>query len=127
MRSLAISTITLLVILTLWFGFMTYCEDTLNVLVDDISINIEPHVSSEEWRAAEEGFSRFSEDWHKDKSIYSFFLEQSAMLDTDFAIARAEAYIKAEDKAGAMGELACIREQLRFLFLNERINLENIL
>ena len=127
MRSLVISTISLLLILGIWFGFMTYCEDTLTGLVAVIEEEIEVSVAAEDWPAAKEGFRRFIENWNKYEAAYSLFLEKSSMLDTDFAIARAEAYIQAEDKASAMAELASIREQLRFLFLNERINLENIM
>ncbi len=127
MRSLIISTVSLLLILGIWFGFMTYCEDTLGGLVAVIEEEIEVSVAAEDWPAAKEEFRRFSESWHKDEAAFSLFLEQSSMLDTDFTIARAEAYINAEDRSSALGELASIREQLRFLFLNERINLENIM
>lgn len=127
MRSLIISTVSLLLVLCIWFGFMTYCEDTLNSLISNITNEIEISVAAGDWDTAKESFSRFSDSWHKDKSIYSFFLDQSAMLDADFSIARAEAYIDEQETPSAMGELAFIREQLRFLFLNERINLENIL
>lgn len=127
MRSLIISAVSLLLILGIWFGFMTYCEDTLTSLVADITDEIEVNVAAEDWDSAKSSFDEFSDAWHKDKSTYSFFLEQSAMLEADFAIARAEACIYAEDVPGAMSELAFIREQLKFLFLNERINLANIL
>lgn len=127
MRSLIISAVSLLLILAVWLGFMTYCENTLSLLVTDITQELETSVIGEDWSAAEEQFRRFSGTWHKDKELYSLFLEQSAMLDTDFSISRAEAYIKAQDAASALGELYCIREQLKFLFLNEKISLENIL
>lgn len=127
MRSLIISAVSLFMILGIWFGFMTYCENTLNDLIAEITDEIEVSVHEEDWDGAQKSFQNFSKDWHREKTYYSLFLEQSAMLEADFAISRAEAYIGAEDYANTMGELAYIREQLRFLFLNERINLENIL
>lgn len=126
MRSLIISAVSLLLVLAIWFGFMTYSEKTLNYLIEDAAATVELSVKNENWDAAEEEFQQLSTLWHRDKAIYSFFLDQSAMLDTDFAIARAKALIEAKDKASSLGELSVIREQLRFLFLNERINLENI-
>jgi hypothetical protein len=47
-------------------------------------------------------------------------------MDTDFSIAKAEAYIAMQDVALSMGELSHIKEQLGFLHSNELITLENI-
>lgn len=127
MRSFIVSIINLLLILTLWFGFMFYCENTIGKLAETLEKNIVTEIENENWNTAKEEFDDFSEQWHKSKKVYYYFLDTRAILDTDFSIGRAESYIKSKDSSLALGELSCIREQLKFLYLNEKISLENVL
>ena len=127
MKSLIISAVSLLLIICIWFCFMTYCENSLGRLLETLSEDVIAKVVSDDWTSASESFERFSKKWHEQKTIYSLFLEQSAMIDADFSIAKAEGLILTKDKSGSLSELYTIHEQLHFLFLNERLTFENIL
>lgn len=127
MRSLIISTISLLLIIAIWFGFMTCCENSLTDLTDRIVADIEPDILDGDWESAALSFESLSRDWHSRQDMYSTFFTHSEVVQADLSIARAETAIRSRDAAMALSELAAIREHLKFLFENERINLANII
>lgn len=127
MRSLIISTVSLLLIVAVWFSFMTYCEDSLSSLTEQIVSEIEPYVTDGDWDAAAARFDELSDDWHSRQDVYTLFFTHSEVVETDLAIARAKASIRAQNAAAALNELATMREHMKFLFENERINLANII
>lgn len=127
MRSLTISTVSLLLIIAVWFGFMTYCEDSLTDLTNLISNDIEPDIIDGDWESAALSFDGLSRDWHDRQDLYSVFFTHSEVIQADLSIARAETAIRSRDASIALSELAAIREHLKFLFENERINLANII
>ncbi|MEA4986803.1 MAG: DUF4363 family protein [Anaerovorax sp.] len=126
MRSFIISIINILLILGIWLVFMFYCEKSIDELSKNLEQNIMIEIENDDWDSAEKHFSDFSDKWHDNKKIYTFFLDSRALLDTDFSIGRAESYIKSKDPSLSLGELSCIHEQLKFLYLNEKISLENL-
>lgn len=127
MKALIVSIISLGIIVSGWLIFVNYADNNLHKLIDNIEDDITISVKSEEWDKASDSFNEVSKSWHKQKKIYSFFLDTSAINQTDYSIARAKSYISSEDEPLALGELSCIKEQLGFLHLNELITLENIL
>lgn len=127
MRSLTISITALLLIICLWFGFMTYTENLLSEFNVTITEVIIPSIQVQHWDAASDDFKNLTDNWHASKQIFDLFLDNDAMVETDFTIAKAEAYIAAQDTSSALGELFCIKEQFRYLFENERITIENLL
>lgn len=127
MRSLVISAISLFLILAVWFGFMTYCEDSLNALTEQIVSEIEPAVTAGEWDTAAAEYDQLSRSWHANQAVYTLFFTHSEVVEAELAIARTEAFLRVQDASGAMAELAAAREHLKFLFENERINLANII
>jgi hypothetical protein len=126
LRALIISVISMLVLVAGWGIFVKYTDEHLHELRNMIDEEILVSVSQEEWETASSSFEDLSEKWHKQKKVYSFFIDTQAINNTDYSIAKAKSYIKAEDYALATGELACIKEQLGFMHLNELITLENI-
>lgn len=127
MRSLTVSVASILLILVIWFGFMAYTKDALTDLTDTLEESIIPSVHAGHWETASEDFYHFSERWHEEKRLFDFFLDNDTMTETDFSIAKAQAYIQARDLGSTLGELSCINEQLRFLYLNEKVTIENLL
>lgn len=127
MKALVISIISLGIIIIGWCTFVNYADDNLHKLIDKIEDDITISIKSEEWDIASESFQEISKAWHKQKKIYSFFINTSAINETDYSIARAKAYIVTKNQPLALGELSCIKEQLGFLHLNELITIDNIL
>ncbi|MGI6731771.1 MAG: DUF4363 family protein [Anaerovoracaceae bacterium] len=126
MRALIISTIILLCLIFIWFTFVDYADENLHALIDIIEKNVAVSIQDDDWESAAQIFQQVSEQWHENKKVYSFFFNTSDVMDTDFSIAKAEAYIAMQDVALSMGELSHIKEQLGFLHSNELITLENI-
>lgn len=126
MRSLIVSLVTLLLIIGTYFGFATYSHSQLNSLRDQIHGDIAQSVLEENWPAAKAGFQSLEDSWNNRSHVFSFFLDTSAMIDTDLSLARAKAYITAEERSGALAELYEIREKMKFLYENEQISLDNI-
>ena len=126
MRSFLISIASLLVVIGAYFAFITYTHSELDEMMSLIDTEISQSVIDEDWPAAQSQFERLSDQWHDHQHIFSFFLDTSAMLDTDFAIARTEGYMKTEEQAAALAELYGIREQMNFLYRNELINIDNV-
>lgn len=126
MRSLIVSLVTLLLIIGTYFGFATYSYSQLSSLRDQINDDIAQSVLEENWPAAKASFQRLEDSWDNRSHVFSFFLDTSAMIDTDLSLARAKAYITAEERSGALAELYEIREKMKFLYENEQISLDNI-
>jgi hypothetical protein len=125
-RSLVISCAIIAAVVSSWLIFVNYADKNIHRLIDDIENGLMVSVYAEDWEKASEQIDRLSEQWHDHKKVYTFFFNTSEILDTDYAIARAEHYIKSEDAALSAGELNAVREQLKFLHLNELITLDNI-
>lgn len=126
MKSLIISIVCLGILVGGWFVFANFADDTLHSLMNYIEEDIMAETIDEDWSAAQKSMDNLSHRWHRYKKIYVFFLNTDDINQTDYSIARADYYIKAKDLSNSTGELACIKEQLRFLHLNETITLENI-
>ena len=127
MKSLIVSILCLGSIVVGWFIFVSFADDSLHDLMKYIDKEIVVSVMDEDWEAADKKMEKLSDDWHKNKKIYAFFLSSDDINQTDYSIARSNYYIKCKDISNSTGELACIKEQLKFLHLNETISLENIL
>lgn len=126
MRSFIISIISLLVMIGAYFGFITYTHSELEEMMARIDTEISQSVANEDWPAAQSQFEQLSDQWHDHKHVFSLFLDTSAMLDTDFAIARTRGYMETEEQSSALAELYGIREQMNFLYRNELINIDNV-
>ncbi len=126
MRSLIISIISLVVIITVWGFFVNYADKNIHELTGIIEDDILENVYAQNWDKAENQVSDLSKKWHDQKKTYTFFFDTAAVMETDYSIARAKQYIAAKDVTLASVELSCIKEQLGFLHLNELITLDNI-
>lgn len=126
MRSFTVSAAVFLILILFWWFFMGYCESTIADLSNMIHGQMVEDVRQNDWTAATASFDAFDQRWHKGKRWYAIFLNESAILDIDCSIARLKAYLECASEDNALAELSAISEQLKFLFLRERISLENI-
>ena len=126
MKALVISIVSIAVIITSWSAFVTYSDKNIHRLMSAIEDDIIVSVDAGDWTKAENQFDDLSKNWHKQKKIYSFCFNTIDINDTDYSIARAKKYIDAKDVSLASGELNCIKEQLKFLHLNELVTIDNI-
>lgn len=126
MRSMVISAVAFLVIILFWWFFMGFCEVSIAQLTDVVHEQMVVEVRQQDWKAATASFEDFDQKWHKDKRYYSLFLNETAILDIDCSVARLKAYLECADDSSSLAELSAISEQLKFLFLRERISLENL-
>lgn len=126
MKSLIISIVSIAVVVIAWGIFVNYSDKNIHELMNKVEDDILISVYAEDWEQAAGQFQDLSEKWHKQKKVYSFFFNTTAINDTDYSIARAKNYIYAKDVPLAAGELNCIKEQLAFLHLNELISLDNV-
>ena len=126
MRSLTISAAVFLILILFWWFFMGYCEGSIASLTDVIHSQLVESVRSDHWAAATASFDALDQRWHHDKQIYSLFLTETAILDIDYSMARLKAFLECENKDDSLAELSAISEQLKFLFLRERVGLQNV-
>ena len=125
MKALIISFISIAVVVASWGVFVNYSDKNIHGLMNSIEDDILISVYAQDWDKAEKQFNDMAKKWHKQKKIYSFFFNTVDINETDYSIARAKNYIYARDIPLAAGELNCVREQLKFLHLNELITLDN--
>ncbi|MBQ8590525.1 MAG: DUF4363 family protein [Firmicutes bacterium] len=126
MRSLTVSAAVFLILIVFWWFFMGYCEVSIAALTETIHTDLVENVRSGDWSAATASFDAFDLQWHDDKRTYSLFLTETAILEIDYSVARLKAYLECQNENDALAELSSISEQLKFLFLRERISLQNI-
>lgn len=126
MRSLTISAVVFLILILFWWFFMGYCEVSIAGLSDTIHSELVSEVRASDWSAAAASFDAFDNRWHDAKRMYSLFLTETAILDIDYSVARLKAYLECKNQNDSLAELSAISEQLKFLFLRERISIQNI-
>ncbi len=126
MKSLIVSFVSIAVIIGGWLIFVGYADKNIHELVNAVDDRIIASVYAGDWEDAAAQIQRLSDQWHDHKKIYTFFFNTSSIMETEYAIAQAEYYIKSKDTALSAGELILIKEQLGFLHLNELITLDNI-
>jgi len=126
MRSLTVSAAVFLILILFWWFFMGWCEVSIAGLTESIHSELVVDIRSLDWPAATASFDAFDQRWHHDKRIYSFFLTETAMLEIDYSVARLKAYLECKNQSDALAELSAISEQLKYLFLRERVDLQNI-
>lgn len=126
MKALISSILLLAVSVAGWLVFLNYTHDTLHSMIDQIKDQVLIQVEAGNWEEASDDFDEVSKEWHKEKKKYALFLDSSAILNTDFSVARTKGYLEAKDTSLATGELKCIVEQLGFLHANEKVTWENL-
>lgn len=125
MRTLIISLVAFLVVVTIWFFAMDYLNDSIKELIA-IDNQINAYIVEENWETAEEAFEEFIEIWDKHESIYHIFLHQGCIMEVNHAISEAKIYIEYKEIAASLGHLSFIKVQLLFLYENELVTLQNI-
>ncbi len=126
MKALIISTTFLGVLLLSWWAFSDYADRSLEPLMDMAENQLLQSARKEHWDIAKHQMEEFTEKWHKDKKIYSYFFQTRVINEIDFSIARLGEYVRSEDLTSTSGELAYIKEQLKYLHANEKFTIENI-
>ena len=126
MRSLTVSTAVFLILILFWWFFMGYCEVSIAGLNDMIHNELVIEIRASDWPGATASFDAFDSRWHQAKRLYSLFLTETAILEIDYSVARLKAYLECENQNDALAEVSAISEQLKFLFLRERVSIQNI-
>ena len=126
MRSLTVSAAVFLILILFWWFFMGYCEVSIAGLSDMIHTELVMEIRASDWPGATASFDAFDSRWHEAKRLYSLFLTETAILEIDYSVARLKAYLECENQNDALSEVSAISEQLKFLFLRERVSIQNI-
>jgi len=126
MRSLTVSAAVFLILILFWWFFMGYCEVSIAGLSDMIHTELVMEIRASDWPGATASFDAFDSRWHEAKRLYSLFLTETAILEIDYSVARLKAYLECENQNDALAEVSAISEQLKFLFLRERVSIQNI-
>ncbi|HKM28345.1 MAG TPA: DUF4363 family protein [Anaerovoracaceae bacterium] len=126
MKSLIASSLILATLLGAWICFDIYSNNTLHDMTDKIDI-IVTSVEAENWKESYAKVNALNKDWHRYKKVASFFLNTQHINDADYGFAKSVKYVKAQDVSNGSGELANLKEQLKFLHDNESLTLANIL
>lgn len=127
MRALINATLIIVIIISIWGVFIQHIDDNLDLLISIIEEDVEVNLNQANWSEAAVGMKKLSEEWENQKKVYAFFLSTLDMNEADYAITRIKSYISTEHLALATGELAILKQQLKFLHDNELITLENLL
>jgi hypothetical protein len=127
MRSLIISIISLACIITPWGIFMSYADQSINDMAKITKNQVMEEVASENWSSAEDTMKKVSKKWYDSRKAYSVFMSAQSIDNIESALVKTKAYIQAQEKSAALGELANFHHQLLFTLENERINIENIM
>ncbi len=127
MRSLVISVVALLVIVIPWAIFINGAGSDLEDMINTVKNQAIEEALSENWKKADEALSYVSKKWYDGRKSFSIFLDAQSIDDIECSLAKARAYVNAEEKGSALGEMAYLHHQLIFLLENETTKLENIL
>ena len=127
MRYFIISIALLLIVVGTWLGFDIYSENELNEYIDSIENEIMLHIENENWQDAGSALEKLQKDWHEYRKYAEFFLGTTELNEISYTMTKSRSYIESADAAGAASELSYLKEQIRFLDLDENISAGNIL
>ena len=106
---------------------MDRADKTLHEMANMIEEETLPVTLEESWAEASDSFEAVSRIWMDHKRAYILFTNSEAVAEAEYTFHRVRAFLAAEDKANASGELAYLRRQLLFLHEYEILSLENII
>lgn len=109
-----------------WILVVNHMDASLHELITIVDDRIILNISKGNWSLASENLNVFIEKWKKNKKLYGLFIDEGAVIQVDYACARAEMYLETQTEALSKGEMAFLKEHLRILHENELVNLENI-
>lgn len=126
MRNFMISVLCLGILTGAWFCFDLYSDRTLQGYMETVDEQIITAIQEKNWELAGNEMDALSKNWHQYKKYAAFFLDTQTVNEADFSIARTRYYIEAKDLSNSTGELACLKEQLKFLHSNEELTFGNL-
>ena len=84
-------------------------------------------VSEEEWPDAVSGMAHVAEKWHKHKIVFYMLSNHGVVREADISIARAQEFIKNEERSDSLAELSVIRELFLSIQQGEAFTVDNLL
>lgn len=126
MKSFFISLFCLIILLATWNIYNNYSDEKVYNFIDTIEYGISIDIETDNWEQAKDKFENFEKNWYNYRKTACLFYSTDKINDTDYSIARAKYYIKCKDDSNSLGELYCLKEQLKFLIENEDLTIENL-
>lgn len=127
MKDLIISIVIVAILISGWFVFFNYSENTIHSYTACIKEEIIPLIEKDRWEQGYKKMSELEDQWHDFRRLALYFLDTETINEIDYSIAKASKYVKAKDISNSSGELNAVIEQLRFLSQNDELTLNNIL
>ncbi len=126
MKPLLLSFCTLLLLVSIWGGFINYSTQILGNLSHQLSSEVYQPVSKENWEEARQEMDRWKALWHKNKTLFYTLSGHSVARETDLAIARASEYIRNQAQTEALAELAVVEELFISIRQGEAFSIDNL-
>ena len=122
--------VTLLILLTgiisgaFWINYSL--QMSTNELAEQIVI-VNKEIKNDSWEMALSKMEETEDKWKEKTRWWPIFLNHEEMDVIEFSLAKAKAYVHAENEALALGQLSELKRMLEHIHEKEQLNIENIL
>lgn len=127
MKPLVISSVCIVLLVTTWGLFIQYTSNTLEDMSADLIRSVYQPASEEKWSDAASGMARITEKWHKHKIVFYMLSNHGVVREADISIARAQEFIKNEERSDSLAELSVINELFLSIQQGEAFTVDNLL
>ena len=127
MKPLVISSICIVLLVTTWGLFIYYTSETLDDMSAELIRSVYEPAADEDWPEAASGMAHVAKKWHKHKIVFYMLSNHGVVRETDISIARAQEFIKNEERSDSLAELSVINELFLSIQQGEAFTVDNLL
>lgn len=125
MKSLFISTLVVIVLITSWIIIYNFIDESVTDINSSLTI-MEAKVHDANWDSTSSIYKTIDKKWEKTKKVLMLILDHEEMEKINLTLRKIEKFISIEDKSLTLGEIATLKYLFSHVEEKESLSLKNI-
>ncbi|SKC84978.1 DUF4363 family protein [Maledivibacter halophilus] len=125
MKSLFISTIVVVILITFWVIIFSQVSESVEIL-SSLLEDMEDKIYNDNWKSVLDVYKLINDKWTNTSKILMLILDHGEMEKINLALEKLEKYISLKNKSLAIGEAASLKYLLNHIKEKESLSLKNI-
>lgn len=125
MRSLIISTIIVVILITFWIIIFTYISESVEVL-NSLLNNMEEKIYNNNWKSTTAIYNDINKKWTSTSKILMLTLDHEEMEKINLSLEKIKKYIAVKNKPLVVGEAATLKYLFNHIKEKESLSFKNI-
>lgn len=125
MKSLFISTIVVVILITFWVIIFSQVSESVEIL-SSLLEDMEDKIYNDNWKSVLDVYKLINDKWTNTSKILMLILDHGEMEKINLALEKLEKYISLKNKSLAIGEAASLKYLLNHIKEKESLSFKNI-